>query len=232
MMRFHSRQVAQASELKRVKRASALGATVYDEILGELMSLRIPPSSRINIDTLAREMGVSQTPIREALSRLEEQGLVVKTHNVGYSAAPQIDVTRFRDLYDLRLLLEPEAAARAAERASDADIQALAELARKMDEDTQGSYSKFATLDAEFHDLILQICGNTLIYEAISRLHIHIHLFRLHYHAKVTSCALREHEALVKAFMARDPKAAREAMTNHIELSRDRFMVTFANLEV
>ncbi|MES5487190.1 GntR family transcriptional regulator [Bradyrhizobium sp. INPA03-11B] len=219
---------------RRLKRPAGLGETVYEHILAELMSLRIAPSSRINIDTLAREMGVSQTPIREALSRLEEQGLVVKTHNVGYSAAPQIDAVRFNELYDLRLLLEPEAAARTAARISDAEIKALADLTRRMNgsgaNDARGSYSRFAMLDAEFHDRILKLCGNSLIYEALSRLHIHLHLFRLHFHAKVTSCAIREHEALGAAFVERDSEKARRAMKRHIELSRERFMVTFADL--
>ena len=76
------------------------------------MALRIAPGSRITVDNLVRELNVSQTPIREALGRLEGEGLVIKTHLIGYSAAPQISRRRFDELYELRLLLEPEAAAR------------------------------------------------------------------------------------------------------------------------
>lgn len=220
---------------RRIKRPMALGETVYEHLLGELMSLRIAPGARINIDTLARELGVSQTPIREALSHLEEQGLVVKMHNVGYSAAPQIDFARFIELYDLRLLIEPEAAARAARQASRVDVDTLVKLAARMDgmdsNDGRMAYNRFAMLDAEFHHLILKLSSNNLFYETLSRLHVHIHLFRMHYHAGVTHSAILEHRAIVEAIVEGDGEKARQAMKRHIELSRNRFMATFSNLE-
>jgi DNA-binding GntR family transcriptional regulator len=89
-----------------LKRHIRLGTEIYDLLFGQLMSLRLPPGSRITVDNLARELGVSQTPIREALGRLEMEGLVIKTHLVGYSAAPQLNRQQFEELYELRLLLE------------------------------------------------------------------------------------------------------------------------------
>ncbi|MGY5036823.1 GntR family transcriptional regulator [Streptomyces sp. 900116325] len=82
------------------------------------MSLRIDPGSRVTIDVLARELGVSQTPIRDTLSRMEAEGLVVRVPNAGYRFTPQITRHRFEDMLELRLLLEPAAARRSAERAS------------------------------------------------------------------------------------------------------------------
>ena len=67
-----------------------LADEVYDTLLGQLMSLRIVPDSRVTIDALARELGVSQTPIRDALNRLEADGLVVRVPNAGYRIPPQI----------------------------------------------------------------------------------------------------------------------------------------------
>ena len=90
---------------------------VYDTLLGQLMSLRIVPDSRVTIDALARELGVSQTPIRDALNRMEADGLVVRVPNAGYRIPPQITRARFEDMVEIRLLLEPAAARRAAERA-------------------------------------------------------------------------------------------------------------------
>ena len=95
-----------------IHRAASLAEEVYEAIFARLMALRIPPGARITVDNLVRELAVSQTPIREALGRLEGEGLVVKTHLVGYSAAPQITRDRFEELYELRLLLEPEMAGR------------------------------------------------------------------------------------------------------------------------
>ena len=93
----------------RVSRPISVVEGVYDSIYHRLMSLEIAPGARIPIDVLSRDLGVSQTPIREALSRLEREGLVRKEHLVGYSAAPQWTRKQFEDLYAFRLLVEPEA---------------------------------------------------------------------------------------------------------------------------
>src|SRR5690606_28907971 len=105
-----------------------LAEQAYEAIFAQLMALKIPPGSRITVDNLARELTVSQTPIREALGRLEGEGLVIKTHLIGYSAAPQIPRRRFDELYDLRLLLEPEAAQRAAQRMDGKRLAVLQEV--------------------------------------------------------------------------------------------------------
>src|SRR5688500_12986648 len=108
-----------------IQRRISLADEVYETIFSQLMALRIAPGSRITVDNLARELNVSQTPIREALGRLEGEGLVIKTHLIGYSAAPQISRRRFDELYELRLLLEPEAAARAARRLDERELGEL-----------------------------------------------------------------------------------------------------------
>lgn len=210
-----------------IKRPHRLGDEVYQALYSKLMSHRIPPGARISVDNLVRELGVSQTPIREALSRLEAQGLVVKTHLVGYSAAGQIDEARLAQIYDLRLLLEPYAARGAARHMNDEAIEALRAVDHSMREIHPGgrdSYNTFATLDGQFHDLIAQGSGNDLVRDALLRLHVHIHLFRLYYLASATSEANAEHAAIVAAISQRDPEAAESAMRVHVERSRARFM--------
>lgn len=215
----------------QLKRPARLGDEVYNVIFGQLMSLQIAPGARITVDNLARELGVSQTPIREALGRLESDGLVFKTHLIGYSAAPQLNQKQFEDLYELRLLLEPHAAARAATAMTAEGVTALAALEDRMSakssDEAQAAYGAFAQLDTEFHSLIAQAGGNELIEEALSRLHTHVHLFRLMYHSRVTEEALGEHAAIIAALRARDADAAAEAMRNHVERSRSRFVATF-----
>ena len=102
------------SDRCRRSRPVSVSNDVYDAIYEHLMSLEIAPGARIPIDILARDLSVSQTPVREALSRLEREGLVGKLHLVGYSAAPQLTRKQFDDLYEFRLLLEPEGARHAA----------------------------------------------------------------------------------------------------------------------
>ncbi|WP_225768867.1 GntR family transcriptional regulator [Inquilinus sp. Marseille-Q2685] len=214
-----------------IHRAASLAEEVYEAIFARLMALKIPPGARITVDALVRELSVSQTPIREALGRLEGEGLVVKTHLVGYSAAPQISRRRFTELYELRLLLEPDAARRAASAMTDAALQELAEAAGVMSRpegpDARARYSQFARQDAAFHDKILDVAGNELIRETLAHQHTHFHIFRLMFHSRVTEEALDEHAAILAAFSRRDPDEAERAMRTHIERSRDRLLPAF-----
>lgn len=210
-----------------LRRPARLGDEVYSAIFARIMALEIAPGDRISIDALARQLGVSQTPIREAMTRLEGEGLVSKTHLVGYSAAPQLSAAQFRDLYELRLLLEPFAAARAAENMAEAAIEQLEGLCAEMgalaaDQDAD-AYAQFAQLDMALHDQIAANTGNRLVVEALGRLHTHVHLFRLVFNARITVAALEEHTAIVTAIRQRDPAGAQAAMTAHIEASRERF---------
>lgn len=215
----------------QIQRANSLVEDVYEAIYAQLMALKIAPGSRITVDTLVKEFNVSQTPIREALGRLEGEGLVVKTHLIGYRAAPQITRRRFDELYELRLLLEPPGAARAAAAMDAGKLKILQEAAgvmvRREGKDERLRYSNFARQDAVFHDKILEFAGNELIRQTLGFQHTHFHIFRLMFHSRVTEEALDEHEAILAAFADQDPVAAEKAMRMHIEHSRDRLLPAF-----
>ncbi|MCV3767817.1 GntR family transcriptional regulator [Rhizobium sp. TRM95796] len=213
-------------------RPSSVVDGVYDSIYHQLMSLEIAPGSRIPIDVFARELGVSQTPIREALSRLEREGLVRKEHLIGYSAAPQWTRKQFEDLYAFRLLVEPEVARLAALNMTPEALQQLENSAADMGHgetpvDRNTRYSRFARADAQFHDAIMKIAGNDVIRSTLSNQHVHLHIFRLMFHTRVTQEALEEHENLLAAFRAGDPQRAFDAMRVHVERSRDRLLSAF-----
>src|ERR1700754_4327849 len=119
---------------RRLFRSQMLGADVYEAIKTMLMDHVIRPGTRISIDGLAREFQVSSTPVREALARLESEGLAVKEPLKGYRATPLLTLEEFDDLYRFRLLLEPWAARRAAELISPAGIEQLrSELANAVE---------------------------------------------------------------------------------------------------
>ncbi|MEV0168048.1 GntR family transcriptional regulator [Nonomuraea fuscirosea] len=212
-----------------------LADEVYDTLLGQMMSLRIEPGSRVTIDVLARELGVSQTPIRDALNRMEAEGLVVRVPHAGYHIPPQITRHRFEDMLEVRLLLEPAAARRSAERASSEQVAGMRRMLEDMVELEGGkgpmAYGAFGLRDAAFHDLVALSAENQVIREALARLHTHVHLFRLHRDAQVTHLAMAEHEEVLAAIAARDPDAAAYAMRRHILLSGERFRRLFDEAE-
>lgn len=217
------------------ERPAPLGEHVYELLLSQLISLKIPPGSRISVDNLVRELGVSQTPIRQALIRLESEGLVEKIHNIGYSAARMPSRRRFNEIYEMRLLLEPFIAARAAEHITAAGKKEVADLAEAMakpsSDDARVAYGNFATQDARLHSLIASHANNDLAADALARLHAHINVFRLQFHSQVTDEAIKEHRKIVKALAIGDRAAARDAMESHILKSRDRMAPFFEMLD-
>jgi DNA-binding GntR family transcriptional regulator len=210
--------------------------SVYEAVQEMVMEQHIEPGARVNIDLLARQLNVSPTPVREALARLEMDGLVTKEPLRGYTITPTLDVKTFNDLYDLRRLLEPFAARSAAKRRDDAVVHALArEIAemRRTVEASGGSagagyqeYRDFAWQDARFHETIAGTSGNSLLSDTLRRLRSHLHLYRL-YHlyyttATIGTVTVNEHEAILAAIRAGDSDQAEAAMLNHIDRSRDR----------
>src|SRR5690625_5350754 len=79
---------------------------VYDRLRELVLENRLPPDERISIDAVARELGVSQTPVREAIRQLEGDRLVVRVPGKGYQTTPLLDRNGLRDLFEFRLLVE------------------------------------------------------------------------------------------------------------------------------
>ena len=211
-----------------LRRPARLGDEVHSAIFARIMSRELVPGERISVDALAREIGVSQTPIREALSRLESEGLVSKTHLVGYSVAPQPRREHLAELYELRLLLEPFAAQKCATTGALALVEHLGALNAEMlalaDADGLDALAQFAQLDMAFHDLIAAHAGSSLLVEALARLHSHIHLFRVPDPRREMRRSISEHSDLIAAIAERAPERAAAAMARHIEHSRDRYI--------
>ncbi|HVV28527.1 MAG TPA: GntR family transcriptional regulator [Rhizomicrobium sp.] len=201
---------------RQIARPSGLAEEVYRRIRADIMSLKLPPDSRVSVDSLARELGVSQTPIREALSMLEANGLVSKKHFAGYQTAPRMDRAQLDALFEFRLLIEPHAARKAAGAMAEADMALLESGARAP------SHDAFADMDTAFHKMIAEGAGNPLIADSLARLHIHIHIFRSCFKSEIAKEAVHEHDDVIAAIRSRDGDAAEAAMRRHIERSYGR----------
>lgn len=206
----------------------ALGDGAYEVVKEMILDQQVAPREHLNIDTLAPRLGVSQTPIREALARLEAEGLVVKEQPRGrYVVAPLLDATSFEDLFEVRLLLEPHAASLAAARIGKAELRALEQAAPPMHRAGRGSlyreYRNFSIHDAHFHELIAGAGGNATLKDTIVRLRSHHQLSRLYKgHGVDAPEGIAEHEAIIEAIRSGDAAAAATAMRRHIEGSRSR----------
>jgi DNA-binding GntR family transcriptional regulator len=207
-------------------RRSILADEIYEILKSKLMDNIVEPGARLSIDGLSRDLKVSPTPIREALARLESDGLVTKRAHHGYTAAPLIDARAFDELFRMRLLLEPACAAWAAQTATAGQITTMEKLITEMGEPMSGdsyeSYKAFAEQDAAFHLALAAATGVSLMVETLERLRPHTQLYRLYYTVGITDDALHEHERVLTAVTRRDEAGAAQAMSAHLSASRAR----------
>ena len=108
-----------------VPRRSVLSDEIYLLIRKMIFNYEILPGAKVNIDALAKKLDVSQTPVRQALSRLESDGLIVKEPLKGFRATDLLTIQQLDDLFKFRLLIEPFAAAEAAKKIDETGRKAL-----------------------------------------------------------------------------------------------------------
>lgn len=189
---------------------------VAADILREMiLAAELKGGEPLRQDLLARRLGISRTPLREALNRLATEGLVrMDPHRGAVVARPS--AIELREIYDVRVLLEKEAAVRAAKRctAEDiADLRAMLERQRAHDDPRE-----FAKANAEFHDRICAVAGHRTLAELITGLRNRSEVYIRLLAGMPTSLerAVSEHAAIVAALEQQEPRAVVRAMTGHL----------------
>lgn len=201
------------------------GGTVYEQIKAMILSNAIPPDTKLTIDKLARELGVSQTPVREALQRLEGDKLVVSKKPRGIWTTPLLNERELKHLIEVRLLLEPWAAeVVSTDRALNPGREMLAEIDRfsQLPNGHREGY-ELASHDVVFHDMIFEALGNPFLHDSFRQLHTHLHLFRLYPADLDGRHTVEEHRAIAQAIHSADPEAAAAAMRTHLFEAMGRF---------
>jgi DNA-binding GntR family transcriptional regulator len=201
---------------------------VYDRLIELLMQEDVEPGSRLPIDALARAWGVSQTPIREAMARAEEAGLVVKEQLRGFTVAPPLTADEFAQLIAMRLLIEPYCAAKACENVDDQLISTLDHHTAVMRDAPKGptahDYQEYMRADFAFHEAIAAASGNRFLQVALAVAGTHAHRFRRFIGGTVTDAdeTICEHSSVLAALRSRDAEAAGIAMRQHLLGVQDR----------
>lgn len=205
---------------------------MYDVLLQQFMSGARGPGQSLNIGALSRELDVSQTPLREALARLEHTGLVEREALRGYRVAPMMTRVEVQQLMEARLLLEPKLAEQAALRKTDEFLSALQETldefhqsAALADVETEG-FDLYWRSDDRFHMTIAAQAGNPFLQMAYTALGGQIQRFRLFSKFGRTGArdAAPEHSAIFDAITAGDSDRAAEAMRAHVVGATQRLL--------
>ncbi len=198
--------------------------TTYDLIRvrilrGELQNTALDEAS------LARSLGVSRTPIREAFQRLAHEGLIEIIPNRG-AIVKSLLFQDVREICQLRLCLEPEAARWAAGHIAPAALDRLEHLlcAQQNDEDADDFIAAGHAVDRQLHALVLQACGNARLLSVVNSLTAPIERLQVALFPARLEAATAEHLAIVRGLRARDGDVAAEAMRVHLEAAQRAFL--------
>lgn len=206
---------------------TSLAEQAYNQIRILILDQVIEPGQSIGIDTLAAWLGVSQTPIREALSKLEGDRLVERLRTGRYRAAPPLVFKDYADLYDVRLLLEPKAAALTSQTRTGETIARLEESLERISVAGRGMRSEhfidFVEADSLFHQTIARDCGNKFIAAGLAQLQANLRVGPFYRDRGVVDAeaVIREHTGILTAIRDGDAVAAELQMQRHVERARD-----------
>ena len=190
--------------------------SVYDHLIGAIREGTYGPGDRIREGEVAKELGLSRTPVRDALRRLESRGLLVHEPHRGM-VVRTLDHRRILELYFMREVLDGAAAELAARNAVEVELEMLDELLAA-DRERVESGRSVTHSNLDYHDLIYRMARNGYLNETLEVLRTAMILLgpsTLDTPERARQ-AIAEHEAVVAAIRARDPEAASQAAKRHI----------------
>jgi GntR family transcriptional regulator, gluconate operon transcriptional repressor len=209
--------------MEPLKQRKPLAEDVADRVREEILSGGLEPGERLVEARIAGQLGVSRGPVREALKLLRAEGLVDERPHRG-TFVTSLSVRDVRDIYDLRAAIESAAARLVAVRGTDADLRSMRRhFDQLVSAAASGDLASISAADLAFHDTLCSVSGNRRMHRVFDRnvplLRSLIRLDGVIYAARADIAS--EHEPLVLALEARDPKLAAELFCLHIERARD-----------
>ena len=192
------------------------GEAAYRHLRAAIQDGRLPPGTRLRETDLAQQVGLSRTPIREALGRLAADGLVVHDAQRGVVVA-ELDYAMVTELYAMREVLEGTAGRLAAQHASPVEIDVLDGLCRQY-ETSLGDETALADCNWRFHETLYRCSHNRYLQNMVTTLHGALSLLggTTLSDAERARESLQEHRRIVQAIRARDADAAEQALREHI----------------
>lgn len=190
----------------------------------------LKPGERLMEIKLAQKLGVSRTPVREAIRMLQLEGLVTMEPRRGAEVAP-ITEKELKDVLEVRTALECLAAELACGKITEDEKK---ELSRTLDlfkeAIARNELTEVAAIDAQFHELIYKATKNNRLVQILNNLREHIFRYRLEYIREIErrQDLLEEHIEIVKAILNNDKNAARESMRIHIE-KQEHYILSVIN---
>jgi DNA-binding GntR family transcriptional regulator len=218
--------------------ARLLADKIYEQLKVDIITCKYHPGDSLTEIELANKFNVSRTPIREVCNRLMKEDFLQSIPYKGYIVSP-VKLQDLHELYQIRMILEPYAAELAARHGSPALIKQLRNILKVGAKNSTGdramdkhTFLKLIEADLDFHNALAEASGNARLAKIVSDLRNQIerlvYLIYEHY-GQYRHAGFDEHEEVVKAIEAGDPKLARDIMTQHINNYKNRALEALAS---
>lgn len=212
---------------------SRMGDLAYQALRDAVLSGEMKPGVRLNQDELAKRLGVSRAPIRDALNRLEAEGLVKTLSRAGGVVVAEISEQEAADIYELRSILDSASTRLACERMSEDDVARLREIVEETERVTKAkNLNAIVQSHAEFHYLIYAACGNAELTRVARNLWDRSYRFRVMALSSEENArrGLAQHKAILEALGARNPRRAAALAEDHNRASIQHLRTYVADL--
>lgn len=201
---------------------------IFEQLEREILSGKYPRDTVLSELGLSKELGVSRTPVREAIRRLEQEDILEECGK----GMVVVGITRedMKDMFEIRLEVEGEAARRAARNVSDEQLRQMREILDLQhfysEKGGENSSDQIKNMDSQFHELVYLASGSRPYVRTLLPLHKRMMKMRKASVSKYSRAmqSLVEHEAIYEALSKHDPDAAEEAILNHTRNARERMI--------
>jgi DNA-binding GntR family transcriptional regulator len=201
------------------RRNHTLNHSIYGELRELIASGALPTGARIDERAISEQLGVSRTPLREAIAKLAKEGLIEQRPYRG-NFVRAFTAQQISDLYETRMVLEGLAARRAVANLTDEGLAALTAILDEIhDALAQGDIARFSTADEQFHSTIARLSGNETVVESLDRLRAQVQLVRItaNQDSDLVERTARERPEILSALRERDADRAARLMEEHID---------------
>ena len=192
---------------------------VFNTLRQAILTGELKPGERLMEIHLANKLGVSRTPIREAIRKLELEGLVTMIPRRGAEVA-QITEKSMSDVLEVRRAVDALCVELACERITDRELEALKEACKGFEEAVNsGDVKKIAQADVAFHDIIVRATGNQRLVQLVNTLSEQMYRYRFEYIKDVSQhqSLVEEHSVIYESLLKKDKQTASEAAKLHID---------------
>jgi len=199
---------------------------VYDILREKILSCELRPGQRLDVGEISRQLGISRTPVKDALQRLSAQNLI-KIHSRKGTFVTEITPTDVKETFQVRAALEEKACELVSGKLNESQLGALRDLNNKMWE-PELTIVEHAELNNEFHRLIVKFSGNRRLLSTYEELNAHLQIARVRYRSSSwrdnRTNIVREHQGVVDAIAEDRGSDAKRLMALHIVASMSRLI--------